>query len=219
MEDACTVSQTSGRAARAEEMRSRLLDAAEALYAEEGAGALTNRRIAAAALTTTQSIYTYFGNRDELITEMFRRAVAGARQLLDSAVVMAPSVDDRTAGAIVDVFGDLARQYRAYCLAFPSRFRLIRSAGGDPSAPPEASELREQLVAALVRFGRSSGRWQEPHYEGRVRLTVAALHGFILAELESFILPDHDADRLYDELIRRCLAPFDQVASLEIDER
>lgn len=205
------MADTPARAARVERMRTQLMDAAEAIYAAEGSVALTNRRIAADADTTTQSIYTYYGSRDALIDAMYRRAVDGAGDLLDTALGAAPPADDRTEEAIFEVFKDLARAYREYCLTYPGRFRLIRAASHDPAAPPEAAGLRERLVSALITFGRSGGGWQEPTYEGRVRLTLSAVHGFIIAELESFITADDDADRLFDELVHRCLIPYEQL--------
>ncbi len=198
-------------------MRTRLLDAAEELYAVEGSTALTNRRVSAAALTTTQSIYTYYGNREALIDDMYRRAINGVQSLIDSAVVIAPPAGERTPDSIVDTFRVLARAYRDYCLAHPARFRLLRSSGTDPEAPEEASQLRERLVAALIGFGRSGGQWQDPAYENRVRLTVSAIHGFITGELEGFIRQEHDADRLFDELVYRCQVPYEQLEAVAFD--
>ncbi|MEM9133777.1 MAG: TetR/AcrR family transcriptional regulator [Actinomycetota bacterium] len=198
-------------------MRTRLLDAAEKLYAAEGSTALTNRKISAAALTTTQSIYTYYGSREALIDDMYRRAIEGVQSLLDSTVVVAPPVEQRTPHSIVDTFQTLARAYRQYCLAHPARFRLLRAAGADPEAPEEAGQLRERLVATLIGFGRSGGHWQDPIYENRVRLTVSAVHGFIMAEIDSFVRPEHGGDRLFDELVYRCLVPYEQLEAVEFD--
>lgn len=210
-------SDSADRVLRAEEMRTRLLNAAEEVYATEGSAALTNRRISAAAATTTQSIYTYYGSREALIDDMYRRAIDGVQTLIDSTVVVAPPAEERTPTSIVDTFQVLAQAYRRYCLDHPARFRLVRAAGSDGEAPQEAGELRERLVEAVIGFGRSGGQWQDPVYENRVRLTVSAVHGFIMAELDGFVRPEHGADRLFDELVYRCLVPYEQLAAVDFD--
>ncbi|MEL7158477.1 MAG: TetR-like C-terminal domain-containing protein, partial [Actinomycetota bacterium] len=148
---------------------------------------------------------------------MYRRAVAGVEELLGLSVAATPTTDERPAGAVIEVFRELARSYRAYCHAHPGRFQLIRAANSDPLAPDDATELREQLVATVVEFGRSSDRLVVEPYEHRVRSALAAIHGFILAELESFIGPEHGADRLFDELVVRCLVPYDLLDALDLD--
>jgi AcrR family transcriptional regulator len=205
-------SMLSVRAAKADAMRTSLLNAAEMLYAREGSAALTNRRITTEAATTTQSIYTYFGSRESLVAAMYTRAIEGVEEIIADATAIAE--ERRTTDTVIDAFKDVARAYRQYCLQHPGRFRIIRVADDDPGAPAEATALRQRIVDALVAFGRSSGEWSEEYYESRSRLTVAAVHGFILAEIESFITESDDPDRLYDELVHRCLVRFEEIADL-----
>lgn len=193
-------------------MRTRLLDAAEALYASEGPAALTNRRIGEQADTTTQSIYTYFGSRDALLDAMYRRAIEGVEDIISAAAASADASPTET--EVVGAFKEAARFYRSFCLQHPGRLRMIRSAATDAGLPVAASELRQKLVDVVTSFGRSGDGQQSSLYEARVHMTVASMHGFFEAELDGFITEAHDPDRLFDELVHRCLVAFEQIADL-----
>lgn len=56
------------------DMRSKLLDAAEAVIREEGYAAATVRRIASKAEITHQAVFYYFGNQEELLVSLYRRS-------------------------------------------------------------------------------------------------------------------------------------------------
>ena len=58
------------------ERRGQILDAALPVFLEYGFGNATVDRIAAAARVTKRTIYTYFGNKDGVFTEMQRRLAA-----------------------------------------------------------------------------------------------------------------------------------------------
>ena len=203
-----------GRQQKADEMRSRLLDAAHAIFAVDGVAGLTNRRIALEAGTTTQSIYTYFGSRDALVDEMYRSAIRSVDEIFDVAISHAAT--DRTKQTILGVFMEAAQGYRQFCLANPAQFRMLiaREPGGDPFG--EAG-LRDRMVEELVRFGRSGGGWPDAVYESRVRMTVAAIHGFMMSELSGGITAEHDPDRLYDELLQRCFVNYEELQRLRED--
>ena len=202
----------SGRQQKSEEMRKRLLDAAYSIYAAEGSVGLTNRKIAIQADTTTQAIYTYFGSRDALVDEMYTSAVRSVDAIFTEAVATASS--DRSQRTILEIFTMVARTYRQFCLDNPAQFRMLLTSGSDPRDPTDVVGLSDRLIDEITSFGRSGGDWTDPFYGARVRLTLAAMHGFIMAELAGNIGPDHDPDRLYGELIQRLLVPFDDLAGL-----
>lgn len=64
------------RATRAAPLsRDRILEAAEALLREEGAGAFSMRRLAARLEVTPMAIYKWFASRDELLASLTERAL------------------------------------------------------------------------------------------------------------------------------------------------
>lgn len=205
------IAAVSRRELRSSEMRKRLLDAAEAIFAVDGLAGLTNRRISSEADTTTQSIYTYFGSNDALLSTMFERSIAGAEEIISAASSLSSDQPDEL--VVVASFKDAAREYRTFCLTHPGRFRLIQRAQsvGLPSA---AVELRTKLVEVISAFGRSGSGQQTALYEARVHMTISAIHGFIDAELDGFITASADPDRLFDELVHRCLISYDDIEDL-----
>ena len=81
--------------------RERILDAAEALFAEHGIAAVGVRRITRAAGVNVASVNYHFGSKDNLVSEVFRRRIGEVRDrrlaLLDAAEARAagrrPSVE------------------------------------------------------------------------------------------------------------------------------
>src|SRR4051812_17992187 len=98
------------------DVRVALLDAAGEVLHREGPGALTTRRLAQEAGTTTQSIYTQFGGKEGIVRAMFRegytRLEARIRRVRDTDE---PLADLRDAG----------RAYRAAALASPHYYDVM----------------------------------------------------------------------------------------------
>ena len=79
----------SGRTALSGDRAQAMLDAAEAVWWQSGDLGLTVRRVVAAGpgasgqVLTTQTVYTYFGSIDAVITAMAERAVAALLELTE----------------------------------------------------------------------------------------------------------------------------------------
>ena len=74
------------------ELRARLIEQAARILGEEGPSALSARRLATAAGTSTMAVYTHFGSMAGVVDEV---ATEGFRRLIDhvDAVVAAPFGD------------------------------------------------------------------------------------------------------------------------------
>ncbi|MCJ8156574.1 TetR/AcrR family transcriptional regulator [Sphingomonas sp. LaA6.9] len=68
------------------DIRTKLLDSAEALIREEGYAAATARKIASRVKLKHQAIFYYFGSQDELLIEVFRRSAKTHRENLEVAL-------------------------------------------------------------------------------------------------------------------------------------
>ncbi len=165
-------------------MTTQLLDAAEALYAEEGVSALTNRRIASRAGTTIQPIYSFFRSHDNLVDAMFGRCLESLAEL---------AMDTHT-GAVSRVGGSLPDTYRSYCLAYPGRYRFVRSGGAGTSKVGLARHQRDLLANAFEKL-------VGPGSEVDGITVLAAVNGFILAEIEGMLPPDEPTDSLFRGLL------------------
>src|SRR4029453_19422854 len=103
-----------------------LLAAAERILAEEGLQALSLRRLAEAADTTTRAVYSLFGNKDGLIVALSQRAFA----LLGAAIAELPATPDPA----TDLVEAGVAVFRRFALDHASLFRL---AVQQTLAPPE----------------------------------------------------------------------------------
>jgi AcrR family transcriptional regulator len=136
-----------------ERIRRKLLAAAEAMVAEGGADALSLRRVADAAGTTTRAVYSLFGSRTGLMGALYREAF----QVLVRRVESLP----RTADPAADLKNAALNGFRQYALEHPNLFRLAfermipedrlyraeRSSGGD------AREVARRLVERCLVAG------------------------------------------------------------------
>lgn len=141
-----------------------ILDAAERQLAEVGVQALSLRAVARDIGMTVQALYHYFTGRDDLITAL----VAAAHDDLADAVEAA--YDEHRAAGQEDHVLAVARAYRAWAVANPTRFGL---AYGMPmanyAAPPEGpTTVGPRRMAALF--------------------AEAMFHGWSVEELESVTL-------------------------------
>lgn len=157
------------------EMTSTIVDAAARILREEGADALTTRRVAAAAGTQAPTIYRLFGDKDGLL-----RAVADQ--------VMAAYVATKAEGSLRegeddgDPIADLRSGFRRHVefgLANPELFALLSAPGRRLSASDvegrDVLRARVHRVAAagLLRVGE----------ERAVQMLSAAGNGAILIML------------------------------------
>lgn len=69
---------------RTPELRDRVLEAAVALLARDGAGGLTTRRVAEEARTSTPAVYELFGDKAGLVREMFFEGFRMLRRRFDA---------------------------------------------------------------------------------------------------------------------------------------
>lgn len=93
-----------------------LLDAAERLIETDGVGALSVRRVAEAAGTTTRAVYSLYGSKDGLVAALGRRAF----ELLGEGIARVLETDD-PAGDLVDAGLTV---FRRFATEHPSLFRV-----------------------------------------------------------------------------------------------
>jgi AcrR family transcriptional regulator len=164
-----------------------LLAAAERILDEEGLRALSLRRLAEAADTTTRAVYSLFGSKDGLIVALSQRAF----ELLGAAVEELPSSADPSADLVeagVAVFRRFAVDHAA----------LFRLAVQQTVAPPALTgQARPAAAAAMASLKARIGRLEEAGLlGGRTTAAVACefhavCEGLAAIELRGLI---HDGD-------------------------
>lgn len=161
------------------EVRGELIAVAARLLAQEGQAALTLRRVASEAGTSTMAVYTHFGGMEELKREVRRRGYAALAEALEAAQ---PELED------------LCRAYNAFAREQPDLYRVMfMEAPLDEADAAECAGTFDILVAGAG---------------GDVALATelwAAGHGVATLEL-SGLLPPEQADGVAEALRAKILA-------------
>ncbi len=157
--------------------RRALLDAAARILAEEGPQAVSVRRVATVAGTSTMAVYTWFGGKPQLMRALFHEAFSRFRDRL-----LGESAGEGPLAALIR----LGQAYRAYALAEPDLYTVMfgrDSALFDPG--PEDVRLAtgtfEILVTAISRCAEAGILRCDPQ-QGAWRVWAAA-HGAVSLEL------------------------------------
>ncbi|MEV8509002.1 TetR/AcrR family transcriptional regulator [Actinoplanes sp. NPDC051475] len=169
------------------EVRVRLLEGAARLLAEEGPSALTLRRVATEADTSTMAVYTHFGSMadlaDAVVDEGFHRLAA-----LLAAV-------PRTADAITDLAG-LGLAYLVNGRQNPHLYAVMfGSASLGKYRPQTADERRrgrytfDEIVDA-ARRAVDQGRLRPAEPSAVAGQLWTAMHGYVMLEVGGYFGTD-----------------------------
>jgi AcrR family transcriptional regulator len=161
------------------DVRRRLIEEAARILGEQGPSALSARRLAATAGTSTMAVYTHFGGMsalvDEVATEGFRRLVA----LVDAV--------DTTDDTLADL-RRMAGAYRENALANPHLYAVmfgaisLRGFGGSGPDREVSGAAFQQLVAGVAR-AMAAGVLRDDDPAAVAAQFWSALHGYVMLEL------------------------------------
>lgn len=165
------------------DVRRRLVEVAAHLVREEGPPALSARKLAAAAGTSTMAVYTHFGGMPGLVRAM----VAEGFDRLFAKVAEVPVTDD----PVADLRGAGAA-YRAHALADPDLYAVMFGAAtlGDYRLHQEDRALGLDAFAQIVGFmerGMAAGVLRQGDPAAVAAQWWTALHGYVMLELSRFI--------------------------------
>jgi AcrR family transcriptional regulator len=182
------------RSARAEEV----VVAARRLLEEEGAGALTMRRLAEQLGIKAPSLYKHLPDKAALeaaiIATGLEEAAARFEAAVDSATRSGPTTGGAATGGAAG--GDaadagpvsaLATAYREFALAHPHLYRLMHD--GPLPRRQLPSGVEERAAAPVLRVAGS---------RARARALWAFAHGMVMLELDQRFPPDADLDAAWE---------------------
>lgn len=138
--------------------RDRVLDTAEALFAEKGFHAVSVREITAGANCNLSAINYHFGNKHNLYLEVFRsRVLPRAGRVQKAFRRFLPAGGDISAGAVIQA---LARAFIEGPLSDEERRRHALLMAREMAKPTEAFELiAEQMIGVFL--GEYAGMLRE----------------------------------------------------------
>lgn len=181
-------------------LRTGLIGVATEQLADGGADSLSLRRVAGAAGTSTNAIYTLFGGKNELI----EAAVVDALSSFAAAQESAPLSDD----PLVDL-RSLSDAYRRWAIRRPALYAVIFGGRlGQPVETGRTIQAGERALAPLVaRVARAvdAGMLRPEDPELIARAIWAAVHGAV--SLESQGLADESLYRAVEAALLRGWAP------------
>lgn len=174
--------------------RTSLIDIAARLLTEEGPQALTTRRIAAEAGSSTMAVYTHFGAMSELVREMVHEGFARLQRHLTHV----RRSDDPVADMAL-----LGRAYRHNALINAHLYAVMfggSAPGGFSLTDDDRQHGRYTLgnVVACAARCIDVGRFRDGDAELVAHQMWSATHGLITLELGDYLIPPYDADRCFD---------------------
>ena len=155
-------------------VRSAILDAARELFVQDGVEGLSMRRLAEKIGYTPRTIYLYFTDKDDLLSELIEEEVGHLADSLESAFATRRSPQRRLEA--------VALAYVAFGLAHPQAYEAIFMVRSHPFTR-ESAHLGQhvhgkRMLDVLDRAVRESGRAAVGHnHQVIVQSLRCALHG------------------------------------------
>ncbi|MGM1064307.1 TetR/AcrR family transcriptional regulator [Saccharothrix sp. Mg75] len=179
------------------EIRTALVDIAARLLAEHGAEALSTRKIAAEAGTSTMAVYTYFGGMSGLVREMVHEGFAR----LERQFARVRQTDDPVADVLV-----LGHAYRHNAKANSHLYAVMfggQSLAGFSLTEDDRQYGRYTLVDVVGCVTRciEAGRFRQADPLLVAHEMWIATHGLVNLELGGYLVDPVGADRCYETLL------------------
>jgi AcrR family transcriptional regulator len=183
------------------ETRATLVDIAARLLAEHGAEALSTRKIAAEAGTSTMAVYTHFGSMSGLVREMVHEGFAR----LERQFSMVRRTDDPVADMAV-----LGYAYRQNAKANSHLYAVMfggQSLAGFSLTEDDRQYGRYTLLTVVDCATRciEAGRFRDGDPLLIAHEMWIATHGLVNLELGGYLIDPVDADRCYDTILHSLL--------------
>ncbi|GGQ81993.1 TetR/AcrR family transcriptional regulator [Couchioplanes azureus] len=168
-------------------VRVRLLEGAARVLAEEGPSALTLRRVATEADTSTMAVYTHFGSMPDLADAVVAEGFARLAALL----VEVPATDD----AITDL-ASLGRAYLVHARQNPNLYAVMFGTASLGSYRPQTASERERgrytfdEIVAAARRAVDQGRLRAADPLEIAGQLWTAMHGYVMLEVGGYFGDD-----------------------------
>ncbi|OJF09449.1 TetR/AcrR family transcriptional regulator [Couchioplanes caeruleus] len=168
-------------------VRVRLLEGAARLLAEEGPSALTLRRVATEADTSTMAVYTHFGSMPDLADAV----VAEGFSRLAALLVEVPATDD----AITDL-ASLGRAYLVHARQNPHLYAVMFGTASLGTYRPRTAGERERgrytfdEIVAAARRAVEQGRLRSADPLAIAGQLWTAMHGYVMLDVGGYFGDD-----------------------------
>lgn len=203
-------------------LRQGMLDAASRLLVEEGATALTVRKVAEAVNCSTTLLYSIFGGKDGLSNALYLEGFArfkqdfaefqnnfGTRNSGANNLNANKTSVSSTATQGIDRLWLYAASYRDYARRNPSYYMVMFGDAIAGFVPPLESRTAawESFTPLIAEFEHCMQQGSLPASNPGMaaRLLWSAMHGVISLELKGYYLKKAHSDELYRAAVRAVL--------------
>lgn len=189
------------RQQRARERVEAILDAAEALIAEQGHASLNLSAVAQSAQVPIGSIYQYFGGLPALLRALAERYMQAFAMRLESVLDQRHAGAEQQLAAILDAYLAFYREAQVYQ-------RVRAAAAGDPALrkldladsranaqrllarlPPELAADEDSLFLACEQTGSFAALLADRERQGAAEAELATMRGRFLRMLQALLVP------------------------------
>jgi len=175
-------------------VRVALIETAARLISESGPSALSTRRLATEAGTSTMAVYTYFGGKDDLVREIVRDGFARLEQMFGRVEPTGDTVADLAL---------LGRAYRHNARTNPYMYGVMfGQATLEGFALTEADRQYGRFtltkVAEYTERCIESGRFRQDDPVLVAHNMWIGVHGTVTLELGAYLIPPYDADLCFE---------------------
>jgi AcrR family transcriptional regulator len=192
------------------DIRAALIDSAARLFSEAGPAALSTRRLAAQAGTSTMAIYTHFGSMSELIREITREGFARLAGRFEQV--------EQTEDAVADM-ACLGRVYRHN--ATMNRYLYSVMFGGDSLRGFALSEADRQngryTLSPAIDCARrciETGRFRHDDPVLVAHQMWLGIHGTVTLEIGRYLIDPWPATKCFEaQLVNLMVGAGDSLAS------
>ncbi|MCS6926369.1 MAG: TetR/AcrR family transcriptional regulator [Candidatus Binatia bacterium] len=180
-------------------VRQAILDAARVLFAKEGYAGLSMRRLAESIGYTPRTIYFYFADKDDLLSELIEEDVGRLADRLEEVAAEYSDAGERLEAVALAYVAFGLENPHAYEAAFMLRHHpLTREA-----ATRKAHVQGQRLLAVLTRVVAESGRVTP---EADLPLVVQALRCALHGVVSMHLLRRHSTEVSWEALVRYLVA-------------
>ncbi|MBN6051616.1 TetR/AcrR family transcriptional regulator, partial [Nonomuraea sp. RK-328] len=192
------------------DLRSALLDAAEALVRERGTDGWSLREASARVGVSPSAAYHHFASRDTLVRALSERTLAWLGERLRQDCERAPGQGDDPQRRLIA----LGRSYVSWSLDDPAVARLVLRGGATAPDSAISPHPHDVLTAELDRLA-DAGELPGPTREGAEFVVWAALHGLAVLLADGLIRFDdpREVDLQTERVVRTTLNGLAQEAS------
>ena len=185
------------RAEQRERNRARLLDAAEAVFAERGYRVATVDDVAAAAGLTKGAVYSQFASKQELFAAAVQRRYRQRADAFVAAMSGEAPLADRTALAALDFAGSVEDGVDWALLFLEAWAEMLRTPGFGEELRRIDEEMRATIAGVVERSLAEQGAQIDLPAETVAEMVIATTHGF---GVQHRLDPSHAPPELFAEL-------------------